>query len=541
MLRSAGKYPDLVHLSRWIAGAIVAAAALFKLGLIGRGVFPFNSDEAIVALMARHILQGEWPIFFYGQAYMGSLDASLVALGFRLMGEQVIVIRLVQILLYTGTVFTTILLGWRIFENRLAGLVAGLVLAVPTTNFTLYTTVSLGGYGEALLLGNLLLLMSIKITMGRAGLPWYFGLGMLAGVGFWAFGLTVIYSIPAIFLVLRNDARRPKRNRNINWLGILAGMLLGLTPVIYWAISHGIGALLTELAGGAIAGTSGVSYPLQVLESFRNLLVFGSTVLFGLRPPWDVQPLFLPGLFLALAFWLAAGIYGIRERKSRHTDTDGTWLLRSLTAISILGYILTPFGGDPSGRYFLPLGVVLALLAGSFWAGASQPRSMYLRWLLLCGLIFFQFGANLEVAGEGDPGFTTQFDNRTRIDHSLDDELIAFLESREATRGYSTYWISYPLAFQSREELIFVPALPYHADLRFTERDNRYPLYSDLVEKAGRVAFITAGQINLDRVLISFFREQHLQWSEGRIGPYHVFYDLDGNLDLAELKARWNP
>jgi hypothetical protein len=50
---------------------------------------PFNADEAIVALMARHILQGERPIFFYGQAYMGSLDAYLVALGFLLFGQQI--------------------------------------------------------------------------------------------------------------------------------------------------------------------------------------------------------------------------------------------------------------------------------------------------------------------------------------------------------------------------------------------------------------------------------------------------------------------
>jgi hypothetical protein len=32
-----------------------------------------------------------------------------------------------------------------------------LLLAIPSVNVILYTTVSLGGYGEALLLGNLIL------------------------------------------------------------------------------------------------------------------------------------------------------------------------------------------------------------------------------------------------------------------------------------------------------------------------------------------------------------------------------------------------
>jgi hypothetical protein len=79
-------------------GAIAAAIAI-KVALVLSGAIPFNGDEAVLGLMARHILQGERPVFFYGQAYMGSLDAWLVAVAFRLLGESVFSIRLVQILL----------------------------------------------------------------------------------------------------------------------------------------------------------------------------------------------------------------------------------------------------------------------------------------------------------------------------------------------------------------------------------------------------------------------------------------------------------
>ena len=64
--------------------------------LLASNTVSFHSDEAVVALMARHILQGERPVFFYGQAYMGSLDAWLVAIGFQLLGESVLTIRFVQ-------------------------------------------------------------------------------------------------------------------------------------------------------------------------------------------------------------------------------------------------------------------------------------------------------------------------------------------------------------------------------------------------------------------------------------------------------------
>jgi hypothetical protein len=46
--------------------------------------------------MARHILQGERPLFFYGQAYLGSLDAWLVAGAFAVLGQSAAAIRLVQ-------------------------------------------------------------------------------------------------------------------------------------------------------------------------------------------------------------------------------------------------------------------------------------------------------------------------------------------------------------------------------------------------------------------------------------------------------------
>ena len=50
----------------------VFVAAGLKCALLLTGRIPFNSDEAIVALMARHINQGNLPIFFlwsglYGQ------------------------------------------------------------------------------------------------------------------------------------------------------------------------------------------------------------------------------------------------------------------------------------------------------------------------------------------------------------------------------------------------------------------------------------------------------------------------------------------
>jgi 4-amino-4-deoxy-L-arabinose transferase-like glycosyltransferase len=539
MAASAGKYPELDRLASWIAAAVLLVAALFKLGLLGQNVFPFNADEAIVALMARHTLQGEWPIFFYGQAYMGSLDATLVAIGFRLLGERVIVIRLVQTLLYGGIILSTILLAWRITRNKIAGLAAGLVLAIPTTNLTLYSTASLGGYGEALLLGNLICLTGLRVIRAQTPLRTYLLLGFLIGLGFWAFGLTLVYSLPVLFLIWRTRRTSESTVRPKLFLAFCVGALVGLSPVIFWASSHGVRALLSELSGSAIAGVAGGNYPSQVLLSIRNLILFGISVIFGFRPPWDVAPLFVPGLLVAAAFWLSVGVDWIRRRGFDGSSREGLTLLRDLAIMTLLGYILTPFGVDPSGRYFLPLSIVLAILAGNFLVRKTGSTSMYLRWLLFSGLILFNFVSNVQVAAGGAPGFTTQFDASTRIDHSYDQKLIDFLSLKDAKRGYTNYWVSYPLAFESEEDLIFVPALPYHADLRFTERDNRYAPYDVEVALSRRIALVTTMQEELDRVISEFLSAAGIHWDEASIGPYHVFYDLSEPISIDQLKQKW--
>ncbi|GIV81340.1 MAG: hypothetical protein KatS3mg051_0694 [Anaerolineae bacterium] len=88
------------RMSLFAVALVIGMAALARLWLLGGERVSFDSDEAIVGLMARHINQGKpIPTFFYGQAYMGSLDALLVAGSFRFLGESVMAMRAVQVAL----------------------------------------------------------------------------------------------------------------------------------------------------------------------------------------------------------------------------------------------------------------------------------------------------------------------------------------------------------------------------------------------------------------------------------------------------------
>lgn len=510
---------------------LFAIAAGWKAWILFQDAVPFNGDEAIVALMARHILYaGERPAFFYGQAYMGSLDAYLVAAGFALFGAQIWVIRLVQILLYLGVLATTVAIGRRFLASWGAGLAAAVLLAIPPVNTTLYTTASLGGYGEALLIGNLALLSGLAcIRQMQAGqtkrLPFIALLfGGCVGLGLWANGLTLIYSIPIGIAVLVTLVRR-KPKRTGAWAALpagAAGFFIGSLPWWLYAISKGFPALLTELLGGNVAVETG-SWLARIGQHLLNLFVLGGTAMIGFRPPWEVRWLALPLLPFVLIFWLAALILFIRQTRESPQKLE-RWVLLGVLLTFCVAFLFTSFGVDPSGRYFLPAFLVFALIAGSALATVKIPT----RWKIaaVALVLVYQAWGTVTCVLRNPPGLTTQFYAPTVYDHTAYPQLIDFLEKQGETRGYSTYWVSYPLAFRSQEELIFVPALPYHTDLTYSKRDDRYSPYTTLVEQSERVAYITARNAGLDAYLRDKFTYLGVQWKEQSIGDFRVFYDL---------------
>jgi hypothetical protein len=141
-------------------------------------------------------------------------------------------------------------------------------------------------------------------------------------------------------------------------------------------------------------------------------------------------------------------------------------------------------------------------------------------------LIGFNLVGTIQCALRNPPGLTTQFNPETLVDHRQDRDLIDFLVDKGITRGYTNYWVAYPLAFLSNEKLIFIPRLPYHLDLRYTARDDRYPLYGDIVGASTRPAYITTGRTALDQQLRELFSLEGATWEEKEIGDYLVFFNL---------------
>ena len=522
-----------------LVSIVLFGAAAWKVIFLIWQRFPFNSDEAIVGLMARHILQGARPVFFYGQSYMGSLDAWLTAVAFSVFGQQVWVIRLVQTMLYLGIVASSVWIVWRISGSRRSMLVTGLLLAIPTVNVLVYTTVSLGGYNEALLFGNLILAACIEMNIqkrqtDRVPLWLFAGFGLSIGLGIWAHYLTIVYTLPGgLFAawILFSGPKMSVRRITASVLAWLAGVMLGFAPVWVFAIQQGIGAFLAGMLQMGFS-TNGSDFFMQIAEHLRNFLLFGLPVMLGIRPPWTFKWLALPLLPFVLAAWSLFTWKYVRQSPSRRRNLPESILL-SLTALTLLlAFLFSYFGADPSGRYFLPFYVLSGMGIGLFF---SQPREKVF-YAALGVILVFNAVSTFQCALEPEPGLTTQFTDASQIDHTYDTALIQFLTEEGETRGYSNYWVTYPLAFLSDEKILFSPALPYEMNLGFNPRDDRYPLYSQIVQQAHQPpAYIITRQPELETRLREAFSQHGITWEEKTLGNYQVFYHLSETFQPADL------
>jgi len=509
---------------------ILFIALAWRAWLLAANAVPFNSDEAVVGLMARHILQGRWPIFFYGQAYMGSLDATLVAGVFAVLGESVAAIRLVQVILYLLYIVSVWALARAWFvAPRVAPLAAGLA-ALPPVLISTYTTVSLGGYVESIFLGNLILLFGWRLIFGgqQHHRPLWLGLGLVGGLAFWTLGVAVIYLLPVAFWGLWRWRLRLWREYGL----ALVMFFIASSP---WWLSNlwqENAALLTLL--GWAEGGAGETITIGPLERALGLVGLGLPVLFGLRPPWSAEyfswPIVAGGLtvFCGVIAW---GLVSVRRGQALMAPGAGA-LLSAFFIVFVGLFIGTHFGRDATGRYFLPLFVVIILMVAA-WIDALWRR----RAALGIGGLALALAVNVSgtvLAAESPEKLTTQFDPVTRWDNAHDAELIDFLRRNNLTRGYSNYWVVFRLAFLSHEELQYSAALPYKPD-RYTPADNRYPPYPQAVALSPQVAYITTFNPSLDEALRRNFAALRIAFDEQVIGPYRVFFNLSRRVAPEEL------
>ncbi len=245
-----------------------------------------------MGLMARDIAyRRQLPIFFYGQHYMGALEAYIAAAIFRLSGSSLFSLRLGLVLLFALFLLSTYLLTSLLYSKAWALIVV--VLLGLGSSFVLARELSaIGGYPETLLFGSLAFLLASKLALtyepgqvlGRWRYAGYAGWGLVVGLGLWSDLLIAPFVLCSGLLLLVCCWR--ELARIAAGLCALLGLVVGAFPLLYynltaapgedslsvlWQIQHSGDGYLVAHFVQQVFGTLQISIPMMTGSPFCSV------------------------------------------------------------------------------------------------------------------------------------------------------------------------------------------------------------------------------------------------------------------------------
>ena len=479
---------------RLAAAALLLGAAVRVAGAwAARGIG--DPDSTVVALMARHMAAlKEFPVFFYGQAYMGSLEPMASALMVGLLGSNGFAVNLGPALFASAALWFL----WR-WARGAAGPRGGLAAVLaglfgPLVYFQ-FQAAPRGGYMVALLVDALAISAAARMAArlrGGDAVGWgrYFALGLLAGIGAWS-NMIVAPALGTAALLLLHGMRGKVWRYPAGIASGLAGFALGFAPWLAWNARHGWESLAMSQIGGHA--------PLReaLANSWNRFLLLQQG---RDAAPGSWLPLLLAAAVLGLAAAGAVGAIVSRRRASlpENYARSGAILFCALFA---LVFATSGFTRTHTARYWVPLVPPLAVLAGVACAAFGSRAIRAAAWGLLAAL----------AAGQG----TLALSSLAASGHN----------SAATLAGYRD--IGGALA-RAEADALLAPIqlfpLNFALDERFAVSNGRQKFYEPILRRA-ELSDAPAYSSDFNGVA-SFLAQQGAQWESIAVGRRSILYNV---------------
>lgn len=413
--------------------ATIAFLVILVLGLVLRVVYVFSaghhmdSDHAVVYLMARHVADGEFPAFFWGQSYGGSLLEWTAGVVMLVTGPSIEVLGIVSTLFWAAAaVFLRQIV--LIAAGRVAGTVAATLFWFPGAVILATSVSDPGFYGPSLAIGLAAIWVSVR-SRGPRPIGSWIALGALGGLALWTSPMSIAFAAPAIILAMVGDRR---------WRRWLIGVAAGVVTASAWIYE----TIVSRLS--SVKPLGGASFHPESLASLF-------TTMFPAAFPGGLTELGAFGISLATIGAIAGIlIVGIRER-NRAVFALG------VATVFVVGVLVAGSGtrlAADSVRYsgFLIPGVALGvalLVTRVRWrrVGRWLPAAVVvIAVVATSGLVLERTQLRFDTSQRFDPSFTAVGD---------------YLESEGVTAGYGSYWLAYSVSAVTDERVTlaaFVPA-----------------------------------------------------------------------------------
>lgn len=516
---------------------ILAASLLPRVPVLHNAAYSFNSDEAVNALVIKHMLErGELTFHNWDATYYGVVEGLLAIPFVWIDGYSPLAFKLSAIAGFFLLLAASYALGKRLF-GREEGLAAAALLAAFSPQLVLWSTLASGGYTLVIGWGTLTLAVFADLAASPRPVPaWKLALfGAMMGFGLYIYELYLVYvavlavyaataSAPWRFLLARSREERSAALGTIPGQ-LRAAALLGLGIAAGWAPK------LALLASGE-TGTKKPFYALASAGKMRdNLeLLAGrcAPALFGTNPtgspevarwvgePWPLSRWL--GILL-LAFYAAAWLWGLARCRPRILGMlrrppdrlDAESLAVLLVPVAALLFVVSPNPQDVlSSRYLLPWLSSVPILGGALLVRLgrrSVPAAAVLA-LFLVAFPLVQIARAYQVEGHLGPDF--------HLVHRGEplEEVLRYLRHEGVRGAYGPYWVAYEATFLSGEAIVVAPFLDW----------DRYPEYTRRVEALRNVAYVFGDPASeAHRAFLERLRRAGTRYEVRQVGPYSVY------------------
>lgn len=445
----------------FLAVFVLIAAARFVILLTSQT--HVHSDEAIIGLMGKHILEGRYfPFYMYGQPYNAGAawEAYLAAGGFAAFGVNVISLKACVLLLSLLCLFLFYRMSLALYDKRTA-LLATVAFAFAPTLLKWHFQVR--GYSWYFVSIPVLTILFASVGSARTRKQTLvFIFGLVSGVSIWCLELAIpLVGALWMLLILR------RRISLGNAASGVIGFTLGYAPVIAFNCAHHFSNwryLVFQRPGGGFSSLFHVSALRRILSDEMPKFFGPDTVL------WYYPDTPASGyVFYAVAVWavlLAMWPFAkspskimraLRGDLPNHAQTRDFDAL-VLTAASFVPYLTQPVG-VPS--YFFGGCFFLSVLTGRMLERCFSSSMPILRLggstvvvviLITGGLVMIRVGQEnrIETLSLCEDGRNYCM---TRIPGADMEAVEQCLRQRSATSVWTTISFVYPLLFESGETL----------------------------------------------------------------------------------------
>jgi 4-amino-4-deoxy-L-arabinose transferase-like glycosyltransferase len=441
---------------------ILAGTAILRFVILFVSQTHVTSDEAIIGLMAKHIVEGRYfPFYFYGISYNASCawEAYLAVVPFAISGVGVVALKIPTVLLSLLCLTLFYVMTTQLYSIRLATL-ASLIFALWPGLMKWHFQPR--GYAfYFLFIPALVLLFLIIEKEERCRVRDFFFFGLACGVAFWSMELLLI-TIAALWVLLflrRRFAVKPSA-------ACVGGFIIGYAPAIWWNLTHGLRnwhfLFFEKPEASGLVARFGLHAWREIFFHEMPKFFSADTVLWYYpETRWTGYVLYAAtAIAVVVAAWCA-----LRQTRNAFvsgfavSDATKDLLMLILIGVSFVPYIIAPLRVP---GYFLAASFFMSILIARCIDWLLAQKQIFGRVL---GVVILAATIICGVAAVIETGTHNQIETLTlcpnREDHCMlrvpgidIDGVKQDLEQNGIKAVWTTISFVYPLIFETKEKLI---------------------------------------------------------------------------------------